>query len=153
MSMAHEARERDRLAAVSARRTALVVLPVLALGWVLVVALVDAEIVTRVATLTAIVPSVMLGAAAAVTTRRFQRTWMDERALRGPPMWVTLVVVAGAVAAFVAWANVAADISAGRAADRALVLSTLFTAVTAGAAYAHVAGGRAVSAALREPSG
>lgn len=152
MGMADEARERDRLAALSARRAALLALPVLAVGWMLAVTLVDSALVTRIATLAAIVPSVMLAAAAAVTTRRFQRTWVDAGALRAPPMWVTLVAVAGAVAAFVAWANVAADISAGRTADRALVLATLFTAVTAGAAYAHVAGGRAVSAALREPS-
>lgn len=153
MNVVAEARERDRRAALAARRTALLVLPALALGWLLVVTLVASELVTRIATLVAIVPSVMLAAAAAVTTRRFQRSWVDIRALRPPPVWVTLLAVAGAVAAFVAWTNVAADLVDGRAADRALVLATVFTAATLGAVYAHVAGGRAVAVALREPSG
>lgn len=152
MDVVAEARERDRHAALAARRTALLVLPALALGWLLVVTLVESEPVTRIATLVAIVPSVMLAAAAAVTTRRFQRSWLDEQALRPPPVWVTLLAVAGVVAAFVAWMNVAADMAAGRAADRALVLATGFTAATIAAVYAHVAGGRAVATALHEPS-
>jgi len=150
--MADETRERDRVAAVTARTTALRTIPIVAAAWVLVVVFVEVEFVVRVATLVALVVSVVLGARAAVSARRFLQRWLDPEALRPPPNWVTLLAVAGAVATFVGGANIAADISAGRPAVRAIVLTTVFLAGTLAAAYAHVAGGRGLSTALRSPA-
>jgi len=147
--MADETRERDRLAAVAARSVALRTLPVIAAVWLGVVVVVRAELALRVVTLVAILASVSVAGRAAVTARTFLQRWGDTAERRPPPQWVSLVAVAGAVAAFVAGANVAADIDASRSTARAIVVLTVFLALTGAAVYAHVAGGRGVAAALR----
>ena len=106
---------RDRVAAIEARRTALVVIPIVGLGWLLV-ALLSGEDALRIATLVALVVCLALGARAAITTQRFRRRWMEPEDVSAPPAWVTLVTVAAGVGVVVAGLNVAADIQADRSA-------------------------------------
>jgi len=141
-------RETDRSAALDARRTALVVVPAVALGWVAVAVL--AEDALHIATLAALVVCVAIGARAAVTTQRFRRRWLDPASLVAPPAWVTLATVGAAVAAVVAASNVGADLQSGRSAVRAIVVSAIALAVVGGGAFVHLAGGRSVGAELRE---
>jgi len=143
-------RETDRLAALEARRTALRAIPTVGIAWVLV-ALFGGEDLLRIATVAALVLCVALGVRAAVTTQRFRRRWMDPADVLAPPGWITLATVAAAVAALVAVANVVADLQADRAAVRSIVAGMIAFAVVGGGAYAHVAGGRSVGAALRGP--
>ena len=144
-------RETDRAAALDARRTALVVVPAVALGWVAVAVLAGEEAL-QLATLAALVVCVAIGARAAVTTKRFRRRWLDPASLVAPPAWVTLATVGAAVAAVVAASNVGADLQSDRSAVRAIVVSAIALAVVGGGAFVHLAGGRSVGAALRDPA-
>jgi hypothetical protein len=141
-------READRTAALEARRTALLVVPAVGLGWLLV-AVLGGEDALRIATITALVVCVALGVRASITTQRFRRRWMDPKAVGAPPVWVTLVTVAAAIAAVVAVANVISDIQADRSAVRGLVFIGILLAIVGIGAFAHVSGGRSVGAALR----
>jgi hypothetical protein len=144
-------REHDRSAALSARRSALVVLPLLGLAW-LVVAFVADDLVVRAATVAVVIPSVVLAVRAAVTTQRFRQRWVDREDLVSPPIWLTLATVGSAVGAGVAVANLIADLQAGRTAVRALGFLLVFLGIAGWGAYVHLAGGRSVSAALRAPT-
>jgi hypothetical protein len=140
-------REGDRLAALEARRTALLVVPAVGLVWLLV-ALLGGEDALRIATIAALVVCVVVGARAAITTQRFRRRWMDPKEAGPPPIWVTLLTVGAAVAAVVAVANVVSDLEAGRSTVRGLVVAGIAFAVVGIGAFAHVSGGRSVGAAL-----
>lgn len=140
-------READQLAALAARRTALLVIPAVGVGWVLI-AVLAGEDALRIATIVALVVCVALGVRAAVTTQRFRRH-LDPALVAAPPAWVTLATVAAAIAAVVAVANVVADLQADRPATGAIVFGTIALAVVGLGAYAHIAGGRSVGAALR----
>jgi uncharacterized membrane-anchored protein len=144
---AHD-READRTAALQARRTALMVVPAVGLGWVLL-AVLGGEEALRVATIVALVVCAAIGVRAAITTQRFRRRWVDPDAVRPPPIWITLVTVGGAIAAVVAIANVVSDLQADRSAVRGIVISAIALAVVGAGAFAHLSGGRSVGAALR----
>lgn len=144
-------RESDRAAALDARRTALVVLPTVALGW-LAVAVLAGEDALRITTIGALVGSVAIGVRAAVTSQRFRRRWLDPASLVAPPAWATLATIAAAVAVVVAGSNVASDVQADRSAARAIVITVIALCVVGAGAFVHLAGGRSVGAALRDPT-
>lgn len=141
-------READRTAALQARRTALVVVPVVGLGWLLL-AILGGEDALRIATITALVVCAAIGVRAALTTQRFRRRWVDPDAVSPPPVWVTLATVGAAVAAVVAVANVVSDLQADRSSVRGIVISAIALAIVGAGAFAHLTGGRSVGAALR----
>ena len=133
-SIRPEDREQDRLAAIDARRTALVVVPVVGVAWVLF-AVLGGEDALRIATLVALLLCVAVGVRATSTTQRFRRRWMDPETSIMPPAWITLVTVAAAIAAAVAGSNLAADVQADRSAVTAIVLTVVSLAVFGGGAF------------------
>ena len=124
-------------------------LPIVGAAW-LVITLVGSDFAVRAATVAALVVCVAIGARAARTTQRFRRRWMDPEELSAPPWWVTLITVAALVGAVVAVANLVADVQAERSSITAMVVSVISLTLFGLGAYAHLAGGRSVGAALRD---
>ena len=143
-------READRLEALSARRFALVGVPLVTAAWLVVIlGWPDAASAVRIATVAAIVGSAGLAARAAATTVRFRRRWARDLGAEAPPVWVTLALVGAAIGATVAWSNVIADASEHTFDLSPLVAAGVFSAVVGVAAWLHVAGARGLAAELR----
>jgi hypothetical protein len=145
-------RETDRRETLAARRLAMWAVPAIAACWLVVLVVWSSSAgVVRVATIAALIAAAAVAARAAVTTVRFRRRWAPDLGADAPPQWVTLVLVACAVAATVGWANVISDADANELDLAPVVLAALFSAATGLAAWRHLPGARSLTADLRRP--
>jgi drug/metabolite transporter (DMT)-like permease len=145
-------RETDRRETLVARRVAVRAVPVVGAIWLaLVLVWSSNDDVVRIATIAALIAAVGVAARAAVTTVRFRRRWAPDLGAEAPPLWVTLVLVACAVAATVGWANVISDADADELDVPPVLLAAAFTAGTGLAAWRHLPGARSLTADLRPP--
>jgi hypothetical protein len=143
-------RETDRRETLAARRLALWTLPATAACWLVVVLMWSSSDGTvRAATIAALIAAAGVSARAAVTTVRFRGRWAPDLGADAPPLWLTLALVAFAVAATVAWANVIDDAEADDVSTGPILLAAAFTAGLGVTAWRHLPAARALTADLR----